>query len=180
MHLQRCHFCYFRVGARAEPEDASISSKDKQEMELPIEVFGKKRVLGMLNKSHPVKEASVDEIKKMVLEYKPDGSDHKIGKFLKATTILLVRLLREKLWSIFTRGIDIHNHIFTEFIDKYKPPEGEVKKTSNKCYNELLIRAGDPIERIGDKAEDAIKVMLKNDVVRRTDNLQYKLTEPLK
>ena len=130
MHLQRCHFCYFQVGARAEPEDASISSKDKQEMELPIEVFGKKRVLGMLNKSHPVKEASVDEIKKMVLEYKPDGSDHKSGKFLKATTILLVRLLREKLWSIFTRGIDIHNHIFTEFIDKYKPPEGEVKKTN--------------------------------------------------
>ena len=50
--------------------------KDKQELELPIEVFGKKCVLGMLNKSHPVKEAAVDEIKKEVLDYNPDDSIH--------------------------------------------------------------------------------------------------------
>ena len=178
--LREYHSGFSQGGALAEAGDASLLPKDKQELELPIEVFGKKRVLGMLNKSHPVKEAAVDEIKKEVLEYNSDDSIHKVGKFLKAVTILLVRLLREKLWSIFTRGVDIHHHIFTELIDKYKPPEGEVKKTSNKCYNELLIRAGDPIERIGDKAEDAIKAMLKNEVVRRTENLQYKLTEPLK
>ena len=166
--------------SRPEAEDDLFSSKDRQELELPIEIFGKKWVLGILNKNHPVKEAAVDEIKKQVLLYNPADTHHKVGKFLKATTILLVRLLREKLWSIFTRSLDIHTHIFTEFTDKYKPPESELKKASNKCYSELLIRAGDPSERIGDKAEDAIKTMLKNDILRRMENLQHKLTEPLK
>ena len=173
-------YLFQQVGAKLEPADDLLSSKDREELELPIEIFGKKRILGMLNKNHPVKEAAVDEIKKEVLLYNPADNHHKVGKFLKATTILLVRLLREKLWSIFTRSLDIHTHIFTEFTDKHKPPESELKRASNKCYSELLIRAGDPSERIGDKAEDAIKTMLKNDIVRRMENLQYKLTEPLK
>ncbi len=85
-----------------------------------------------------------------------------------------------QLWSIFSLGIEIHQTLFTSFADTHNPPDAELKKTSNLSYAELLIRAGDSADRIGDKAQDSIKTMLKNERVRHMDNLQFKLTEPLK
>jgi hypothetical protein len=85
-----------------------------------------------------------------------------------------------QLWSIYTRAIDTHAILFTTFSETHKPSDGELKKSSSRLYAELLLRTGDPTERIREKAVGAIKTMMQNEKVRKQDNLQYLLTEPLK
>jgi len=52
----------------------------------------------------------------------------------------------------------------------------EIESSSSKLYAELMIRAGDNVERISDRAEEAVQSMLDQEKVRQSGVIQEKLS----
>lgn len=76
-------------------------------------------------------------------------------------------------------ALELHAIIINEFIVQHKLPSKEIESSAVKFYKELIIRSGDTMERIQDKAEDAIKLMLQNQTIRDSGKLQELIIPPL-
>lgn len=74
-----------------------LTPQDKRELEVACEVFSVAVVRDTLNKNAGIKEAAVEKLWRMVVTYEPGQSPDKPGKMLRATTQVLVRLLRDKV-----------------------------------------------------------------------------------
>ena len=93
-----------------------------------------------LDKNVDVKKKACESIRGTLADYDPSISDIKPGKMLRATTLIAVRMIRDKMWAIFTQGVSLVNTLFDHFLFSHPVPRKEVADSSVKFYNELLTR----------------------------------------
>lgn len=111
-----------------------ISHQDRNELSSAIDIFGLKRIVGILAKSVDEKKSSCEAIRAIFGEYDPSQSEIKPNKMLRAVTKVAVRLIKDKMWAIFTQAILLTNAIFQHFIFAYPVPKKEVGDSSVKIY----------------------------------------------
>ena len=148
-------------------------------MSLAIEVFGLKPVAGILDKKVDTKKKSCETVRGILAEYDPNAGDFKPGKMLKASTQIGVRLIRDKMWAIFTQGISLTNSLFNHFIFSFPVPKQLLGDCSVKFYKELLTRCADANERVQEKAEDTLEAMILNEKIINAETLHETLLKPL-
>ena len=64
----------------------------------------------------------------MLAEYEPeDNPDLKPGRVVRGTTQILVRLIRDKVWSILVQAVSLTNVLFDHFIFVNTVAKKEIK-----------------------------------------------------
>jgi len=67
-------------------------------------------------------------------EYNPNLDGFKPGRMLKACTQVASRLLRDKMWAIFTQGIALTSTLYSHFIFSHPVPKKETGDSALKLY----------------------------------------------
>ena len=80
-------------------------------------------------------------------------------------TQVVVRLLRDKIWSVFNHGVALVNAVYGSFVYKYPVSKKELTSSLKEVHKELLHRGADTNERVQDKAEDTLLALLQNEKV---------------
>ncbi|XP_059087366.1 centrosomal protein of 104 kDa-like [Tigriopus californicus] len=172
--------------AEADPEESEesrsprktrLSEQDKKELRVAIEVFGEETIMRAINKNPSVKEEADCEIQRTLESYNRD--DLKPAKMMRGTTQIVVRMIKDKVWAIFTVGCNITEILFGSFLVEYKLSKKEIEASTSKVYKELIQRGCDTSDRVSDKAEATIQRMLQAPDVQETGVIQQQLLQPL-
>jgi len=157
-----------------------LSQQDQNDLALAIEVFGIKNIAGILDKSPDKKKMSCESIRGILAEYSLNAEGGvKPGKMLKASTQAASRLLRDKMWAIFSQGIALTSSLYDHFIFSQPVPKKETGDSALKLYKELIIRCCDTNERVQEKAEDTLEAMVVNEKIVNAETLHEELLKPL-
>lgn len=133
----------------------------------------------MLNKNVETKKKNCETIRGILAEYDPNSSGFKPGKMFKASVQVAIRLIRDKMWAVFTQGISMANSLFNHFIFNHPVPKQIYGEGSIKVYKELLTRCCDANERVQEKAEDTLEAMILNEKITNAEVLHETLLKPL-
>jgi hypothetical protein len=144
-----------------------------------INIYTDDVIARALNKSPSIKEKACQEIKQTLSNYSESNSQFKPAQMLKGTTQIIVRLTRDKVWSIFGHGVGLTNSIYENFIFAHPLPRKELAISVEKIQKELLARGCDTTERVMDKSEATLEMMLQNKKVASLGIMQETLSEPL-
>ena len=98
-------------------------------------------------------------------DYTEVSSPHKPAKMVLGVTQVVVRLLRDKIWSVFNHGVALVNAVYGSFVYKYPISKKELTSSLKEVHKELLHRGADTNERVQDKAEDTLLALLQNEKV---------------
>ena len=98
-------------------------------------------------------------------DYTEVSSPHKPAKMVLGVTQVVVRLLRDKIWSVFNHGVALVNAVYGSFVYKYPVSKKELTSSLKEVHKELLHRGADTNERVQDKAEDTLLALLQNEKV---------------
>ena len=149
---------------------------DRKELQMAINIYGDNVIARALNKSPSTKEKACQEIKDTLASYSENESQFKPAQMLRGTTQIITRLIRDKVWAIFGHGVALTTSIYENFIFAYPLPRKELAISVEKIQKELLARGCDTTERVMDKAEATLEMMLQNKKVllkRWTENNNY-------
>lgn len=156
-----------------------MTQQDKSELSLAIGIYGLKTIAEALDKNPETKKAACESIKSSLSEYDPSASEVKAGKMLKATTQITARLIKDKVWVVFSEGVTLTNTMYNNFIFSHPVSKKELGDSSVKIYRELLARSCDANERVQNKAEDTLEAMVINEKIRNAGSLHEELLQPL-
>ena len=98
---------------------------------------------------------------------------------LKASTQVCLRMIKDKMWAIFTQGVTLSNTLFNHFIFSHPVPKKDLADSALKVYKELLTRCCDANERVQEKAEDTLEAMVINEKIQNAEVLHDALLQPL-
>ena len=135
---------------------------DRKELQMAINIYGDNVIARALNKSPSTKEKACQEIKDTLASYSENESQFKPAQMLRGTTQIIVRLIRDNVWAIFGHGVALTTSIYENFIFAYPLPRKELAISVEKIQKELLGRGCDTTERVMDKAEATLEMMLQN------------------
>ena len=156
-----------------------VSDPDRKELTMAINIYSDDVIARALNKSPSVKEKACQEIKETLSKYSENDSQYKPAQVLKGTTQIIARLIRDKVWAIFGHGVALTNSIYEHFIFAHPLPQKELASSVEKLQKELLARGCDTTERVMDKAEATLEMMLQNKKISSLGIMQNTLSEPL-
>ena len=98
---------------------------------------------------------------------------------LKASTQIISRFIRDKVWAIFCEGVNLTNMIYDHFIINHAVPSQKLGDSSVQIYRELLTKCCDSNERVQEKAEDTLEAMIINEKIRNAGSMHEALLQPL-
>lgn len=156
-----------------------LSVQDRNDLALAIEIFGLPTLVGILDKNVETKKKSCESIRGILSEYEAEKSPFKPVKVLKASSQVAVRLIRDKMWAIFSHGVSLTNTLYSHFVFSHPVAKKEVGNSSLAIYKELLTRCCDANERVQEKAEDTLESMIINEKIRNAGDLHEALLQPL-
>ena len=164
---------------KTEDDKYRVPDPDRTELTMAIKIYTENVIARAVNKSPSVKEKACQEVKDILAKYSENDSDFKPAQMLKGTTQITARLIRDKVWAVFGHGVALTNTLYGNFIFAHPLPRKELAISVEKLQKELLARGCDTTERVMDKAEATLEMMLQNKKISSLGILQETLSEPL-
>lgn len=114
-----------------------------------------------LDKQPSVKEQGCEKVKQILLNYKVDDDpDLNPGKVVRGSVQLLVRIIRDKVWSIFSFSTTISNILFDKFVFENSVPKKDLADAVSKAFKEFLMKTADTNERVQVRRPNQAKITI--------------------
>lgn len=163
------------------PEDRGprVPDQDRKDLQAAINVFGEDVIARAIAKTPSIKDKACEEIRVKLANYSESESEFKPGMMLRGSSQIAARLIRDKVWTVFSHGIAITNTLLGHFVFAHPSPKKELSAAVMRIQKELTQRGNDNNERVLDKAEAAFFAMLENDKISSIEAFQEEILKPL-
>eukprot|EP00794_Sanderia_malayensis_P015316 gene15316-16893_t len=136
-----------------ETGPAELSAKDEAEAGPVIDVYGMKLVQLAYSKSWSHRQEAVEVVYKELADQNPQLTFESEPKtIVRATALLLKRMLLDKVLTIFNDALKIEKYLLTDYLHLKKLGKSEYSFIIDKTLPSLLTRLGDMAARTKDLA----------------------------
>ncbi|XP_023244502.1 centrosomal protein of 104 kDa-like [Centruroides sculpturatus] len=125
-----------------------LTEKEKKAASLPIDVFGLPLVEKAYSKTYSHREESLKKVQLFLQQYRQKTKGHSPSDVLLATNFLVLKALKDKVFSVFVLALDVIKTALNPFVTKNKMTKTEISDFVDTVYPEILNRMGDTAVRM--------------------------------
>ena len=155
-----------------------VQEKDQPKLTIAIEVFGEPLVAQCLSKNLSQKQEGIDSLKTEIEKY-TKASETKPGKFFKASSQVLLFLLKSPIWGVYQSACELTINLFEGVAEQYKVSNKTLSETTKSIFSVILSRSGEPVQRVHDLSIETGVKLVKMPKMEELDVLDELLTSPI-
>ncbi|CAL4074672.1 unnamed protein product [Meganyctiphanes norvegica] len=167
------------VGSPPRPRLMGLTEADKKDAALPIEVFGPGIVEKIFSKNFHDKESGLREVQDRMSKYSVENTGVRPDRFVRASSMLLRRALKDKVYSVALEATHTLTQLVKEFFQNHRVSRKEMTGTIERVLPELLTKTCDNATRTQALAVNSILELLKVSHEKNLVNIGLECTRPL-
>ncbi|XP_037076891.1 centrosomal protein of 104 kDa-like [Pollicipes pollicipes] len=163
-------------GEDESPKSSNLSDEDRKMASLPIEVFGEPLVGNFYAKSFTQKE---EGLRGLMAALKADDGSVKADKMTRAATMLLQRVLKDKVYTVTQLATETLDFLTGPYAAQHKTSRRELSSTIEATLPELVLKTGDNATRVQTLAVESLLRLGSAAHARQIPAVASALTVPL-
>uniref|UniRef100_A0A0K2TJN3 Uncharacterized protein KIAA0562like [Apis mellifera] n=1 Tax=Lepeophtheirus salmonis TaxID=72036 RepID=A0A0K2TJN3_LEPSM len=157
-----------------------INDSVAKELSLAISVYGQERIAKSVNKHAIIRMEGSEEILKRFKSLRNNHSPHSSKKVFKATSDILMRLLKDLLIKIFRDGINLMMLLYNDFASRYSIPLDDLIYSAEESLFHLILKSSDVTNtKISVLSEGSIQNLIRIKSLHKSDEFQKTILRPL-
>ena len=159
-------------------EKLKVLERDQPKLTIAIDVFGETLVAQCLSKNLSQRLGGIDSLQHEVKNY-TKASQIKPGKFFKASSQVLLFLLKSPIWGVYQSACEKTITLFEGVAEKYSVSHKTLSETTKTIFSVILSRSGEPVQRVHNLSIETGIKMVKLPKLEELDVLDELLTSTI-
>ncbi|CAG9570655.1 unnamed protein product [Danaus chrysippus] len=155
-----------------------LNERERKQAALPILIFGYPLVEKFFSKSYLDKEEGLARLRAELTSPSNGSTKTSPNKTARAAATLLQRVLRDKVFSVYSQANEVVRVLFKEFVPE-RVCAAEVGRCLDKLLPELLRACGDPAPRVHSTAQHTVLTVADCPLVRSLHTIPQQLVRPV-
>ncbi|XP_047520581.1 centrosomal protein of 104 kDa [Pieris napi] len=155
-----------------------LNERERKQAALPILIFGYPLVEKFFSKNYLDKEEGLARLRAELTSPSNGSTKTSPNKTARAAATLLQRVLRDKVFSVYSQANEVVRVLFKDFVPD-RVCAAEVGRCLEKILPELLRACGDPAPRVHSTAQHTVLTVADCPHVRNLHMIPQQLVRPV-